>query len=165
MKNCTVPVGIPAPGATAAVVALNVTVEPLADAVSTVAVLALPTVCARAAEVEGRKWASPLYTAVMLCAPAGGAYVMEAMPEPLTATVPRLFAPSKNVMVLVGVPPPGGTVVTVAENVRGAPETGVPVVRTGVLTAVGNSVMVRVPVNPERKSAALAVGAKNTCKV
>jgi hypothetical protein len=53
--NVTVPVGVPAPGATAVTVAVKVTDWPntdgFGDAVSAVAVLAAPTVCVIAAEV------------------------------------------------------------------------------------------------------------------
>src|SRR5205823_11970975 len=41
-----------------------------------------------------------------------------------------------KVMVPVGVPAPGATAVTVAENVNCAPTAGVPLVRAGALTVV-----------------------------
>src|SRR5438094_7196984 len=88
LKNCTVPVGVPAPGAVTATVAVRETVVPLAVAVSVVVVLALLTDCERALEVAVRKFTSPLYLAVMLCVPAAdGVYGTEAAPEPLMAAV------------------------------------------------------------------------------
>ena len=61
--NVTVPVGVPAPGATAATVAVNVTdwpnTEGLADEVSEVVVLAMVTVCETVLEVLVFKFVSP----------------------------------------------------------------------------------------------------------
>ena len=62
--NCTVPVGVPAPGATAVTVAVNVTAWPntegLAEEVTAVVVSALLTVCVNDEEVLVLKLASPL---------------------------------------------------------------------------------------------------------
>jgi hypothetical protein len=62
-RNVTVPLGVPAPGATAATVAVKVTdwpkTEGLVDEVSVVAVAALLTVWVMAAEVLLLKFASP----------------------------------------------------------------------------------------------------------
>ena len=62
--NVTVPLGVPAPGATAATVAVNVTdwpnTEGLAEEVTTVEVSALLTVWVRLEEVLVRKLPSPL---------------------------------------------------------------------------------------------------------
>src|SRR5438552_1359068 len=69
----TEPVGVPTPGATAATVAVNVTLWPntdgLADDVSVVVVLDWFTTCVSTALVLVVKFVSPLYTAVMLCVP------------------------------------------------------------------------------------------------
>src|SRR5437763_583286 len=68
----TVPVGVPVPGGVAATVAVNVTACPdtvgLAEEASAVLVAAWFTVCESAADVLAVKFASPPYTAVMLCA-------------------------------------------------------------------------------------------------
>jgi hypothetical protein len=62
-RNVTVPVGVPAPGATALTVAVKVTAWPEADGftdeVTVVELLALFTVCVMAAEVLLLKLASP----------------------------------------------------------------------------------------------------------
>ena len=52
------------------------------------------TVTDVAAEVFGLKFASPLYDAVMLCAPTARALDASVAVEPLTATVPRSVVPS-----------------------------------------------------------------------
>src|SRR5438067_9185832 len=69
----TLPVGVPAPGAVAVTVAVNVTLWPntdgLADDVSAVLVLAWLTTCDTAELVLVVKLVSPPYTAVMLCVP------------------------------------------------------------------------------------------------
>ena len=62
-RNVTVPVGVPAPGATALTVAVKVTAWPDADGftdeVTVVELLALLTVCEMAADVLVLKLASP----------------------------------------------------------------------------------------------------------
>ena len=64
IRNWTVPVGVPEPGATVVTVAVKVTDCPKHDGfnedVTAVAVLALLTVCVRLAEVLVLKLASPL---------------------------------------------------------------------------------------------------------
>ena len=67
-RNVTVPVGVPAPGATAVTVAVNDTVVPesagFSDDTSAVELFALFTVWIKIADVLGAKLASPLYDAV-----------------------------------------------------------------------------------------------------
>src|SRR5439155_15121350 len=71
--NCTVPVRVPAPGATGLTVAVKVTdwpnTEGLTDELTVVVVLALLTVCVKSGEVPVRKLPSPLYTAVIVWSP------------------------------------------------------------------------------------------------
>src|SRR5205814_7914605 len=63
--NCTVPVGVPAPGATAATVAVNVTDSPKAGLAlllaTIVVVVAWPTAKATSADVLVTKLESPAY--------------------------------------------------------------------------------------------------------
>ena len=70
-RNCTVPVGVPAPGITDATVAVNVTGVPatdgLADDVSVV-VVAFSTTCVSSAPLP-TKLASPSWTTVTRCEP------------------------------------------------------------------------------------------------
>src|SRR5437867_4459692 len=69
----TVPLGVPAPGAVAVTVAVNVTLCPntagFPDEVRAVLVLAWLTTCDTAELVLVAKFVSPAYTAVMLCVP------------------------------------------------------------------------------------------------
>src|SRR6266516_4835510 len=103
MVKVTVPVGVPAPGATALTVAVKVTIWPdtdgLTEEVTVVVLLALLTV-----------WVN------------GEAVLYVAVPE-LSATgvwgVPSIV----NVTVPLGVPAPGATAATVAVNVTDWPET------------------------------------------
>src|ERR1041384_1446671 len=82
-RNCTVPVADA--GAT---VAVNVTdcptAEGFAEEPSVTVEAALFTVCETAAEVLVAVFASPLYTAVMECAPAASAEIASAAAPPLT---------------------------------------------------------------------------------
>ena len=100
-KNCTVPVG-PEEGLT---VAVNVTCCPEPDGfnddATTVVVLAALTVCVREGDVLPVKFASPLYLALMECAPTVRADVVSDALPPFKAAVPREFAPSKNCTVPV----------------------------------------------------------------
>src|SRR2546425_12642574 len=69
-RKVTVPVGVPAPGATAATVAVNVTGWPdtvgLAEAVTVLVVLAWLTVCVRAADVLVEQLGAAPETSVVL---------------------------------------------------------------------------------------------------
>jgi hypothetical protein len=88
--------------------------------VRAVAVAAWLTVCVYTGEVDPVKSASPLYTAVRLWDPILNDVVSDAIP-PLSVPEPSKVAPSKKVMVPVGVPAPGETGVTVAVTVTGCP--------------------------------------------
>ena len=140
--NVTFPVGVPAPGATAATVAVKVTDCPntdgLAEEVTVVVVLAWFTVCDTVLDVLVPKLVSPPYTAVIECEATESAAVANvATPDPFSVPVPRVVAPSLNVAVPVGVPP---VPVTVAVNVTDCPKTegfceDVSVVVLGLTTA------------------------------
>ena len=130
--NVTLPVGVPAPGATDATVAVNVTDCPKLDGfrldVSVVAVFALFTNWISAGLVLVVCVASPPYTAVIECVPTASADVANvAVAEvPLAAVnvpVPRVVAPSLNVTVPVGVVEPPVVSVTVAVKVTDCPKT------------------------------------------
>ena len=119
-RNVTVPVVVPAPGAAAETVAVNVTDCPntmgFADEVTAVVVLSLLTVCVRGADVLPAKLASPPYTAVIEWVPTVSAVVANvAIAEPFSVPVPSVLAPSLNVTVPVGVP--AEVDVTVAVNI------------------------------------------------
>ena len=126
--NVTVPVAGPAPGATAATVAVNVTDCPELDGfvplVSVVVVLAWFTVCEIALEVLAPKLAVPAYEAVRPCEPAVRLETGSvATPDAFRVPVPKVVAPSLNVTV-----PAFGVVgpvvcVTVAVNVVLCPNT------------------------------------------
>ena len=64
ITNWTVPLGVPLPGPLAAIITVNVTFWPstdgFAEEVSTVLVVALPTVCVTAVEVLVARLPSPL---------------------------------------------------------------------------------------------------------
>jgi hypothetical protein len=127
--NCTVPVGVPDPGALAVAVAVNVTLWPktdgLADVLMAVAVVSWLTTCVRAGDdVLVRKLLSPLYTAVILCEPAARDDVVRvAWPARLTVPVPIVLLPSLNVTIPDAVPAPGAVAATVAVNVTLWPNT------------------------------------------
>ena len=115
-KNCTVPVGVPLPGATAATVAVNVTLCPntdgFAEDANVVVVFALFTVC----EVVPKlvlKLPSPAYVAVIVFDPAN----VKANAQLPAATVPVQLFPLPSLTVTVtfplGVPMPGATTLTV----------------------------------------------------
>ncbi len=117
MLNCTVPVGVLPVDV---MVAVKVTVSPdfdgFDDELIATDVAALLTVCVMSVEL-GRKVASPVYSAVMVWAPALMAVVGREVAEPLpfSATgAPKLVPSILNCTVPVGVPDPE---VTVAVNV------------------------------------------------
>lgn len=93
-RKVTVPVGVPAPGATPPTFAVSITVCPridgLGDADTVVVVPAWLTTCVSANDVLGAKFTSPAYTAVMLWVPtAKDAVLKVAVPE-LRVAVPRI---------------------------------------------------------------------------
>jgi len=118
--NVTVPLGVPPPEVT---VAVNVTAPPYVDGlgndVRDVELVAAMTVCVNAADVLVVKFPSLPYAAVRLWLPAFNAEVAKvATPETFNVPLPSVAAPSLNVTVPVGVPPPE---VTVAVNVTAPP--------------------------------------------
>src|SRR5262249_35855280 len=123
--NVTVPVGVPAPGATAATVAVKVTAWPvtagLTDDPRATVVDAGLTVTADAAEVLPAKSAVPPETAGSWWLPAPSDTVGTAGPA-LSCAVPSPGVPSRKVTVPPG--PPAGEV-TLAVSVSACPNTAV----------------------------------------
>ncbi len=121
-----VPVGVPAPGATGATVAVKLTDCPTTDGsgeVVTVVVVAAGRTVWVSVPLEPAKLASPLYVAVTVCVPAARALVVTLAVPP--ERVPVSVGPPEmtKVTVPVGVPAPGATGATVAVNVTGCPTT------------------------------------------
>src|SRR5262249_1187148 len=127
--NWTVPVGVPAPGASNATEAVNVTGWPCTIGpfwVIVVVLLALLTSWL-VLPVLPEKLSSPEYTAEMAWLPTVRAAVsIWAEPAPaagVTGTVPSDVLPSKNSTDPVGVPAPGLVTARVAVNVTSWPNT------------------------------------------
>jgi hypothetical protein len=124
--NVTVPVGLPAPGAETATVAVKVTLCPttdgLSDEVTVVVVLALFTTWVNTALVLPLKLESPLYFAVIEWDPTDSVLVMKVVEPDARVPVPRVVVPSRKVTVPVGVPVPE-VGATVAVNVTDCPKT------------------------------------------
>lgn len=104
-KKVTVPVGVPVPDEGTAV-AVNVTFCPRTDGfgedVSDVVVaIRLLTVCVKTEEVLALSLGSPLYAAVMECAPAASAEVDNVAVPPLSGALPSALLPSEKVTVPV----------------------------------------------------------------
>src|SRR5262249_61580713 len=120
-REVTVPVGVPAPGATAATVAVKVTDCPntvgfVAD--TTVALLlALLTVCGSVVEMLLEKLVSPPKATVIAWLATARAAVLKVAVPLASVAVPKVVVPSRKVAVPVGVPAPGVAALTVA--VRG----------------------------------------------
>ena len=126
-SNVTVPVGTPAPGASAVIVAVNVTDWPktdgLADEVTDELVASGFTTWLNEDEVLAVKLPSAPYTAVIEWLPTASAEVVNvAIPEPFKVPVPRVVEPSRNVTVPVGTPDPGASEVIVAVKVTDWPK-------------------------------------------
>src|SRR5262249_54997656 len=125
-KNSTVPVGTPAPGATAVTVAVKVVVWPSTDGSGAlsraVAVAALFTPTAPPPRQPSRS-SSPLYVASIEIDPVGRTVVVRVATPPDSVATPSWVWPALNVTVPVGVPAPGATVVTVAARVLAWPKT------------------------------------------
>src|SRR6266542_1428077 len=121
--NCAVPVGVPAPEVTVAVkVTLWPKLEGFNEESSAVAVLAFATTCPpERLPMLFRKFASPLYSAVIVCVPAVKVEVVNvAAPPAFKATgAPRFVPLSLNCAVPVGVP---ALEVTVAVKVTLCPK-------------------------------------------
>jgi hypothetical protein len=130
LKNCTVPVGVPVAGLTAATVAVNVTSSPKTGALGekltvVLEVASAATVTVTAGEVLVEKLASPAYFAVIELAPVVRADVASvAMPLVSVWGEPSAVVPLKNWTVPVGVPAPGLAAATVAVKVTDWPRTG-----------------------------------------
>src|SRR5437899_902710 len=108
MVNVTAPVGVPAPGAVTATVAVKVTGSPnedgLADDTRAVVVSAGLTIWSSGAEVEPRKLPSPLYSAVMVLSPTGRAgSEPPGWPSVITASVKPVPPSTLSVRVMVPV--------------------------------------------------------------
>src|SRR5437588_45771 len=97
--NCTVPVGVPAPGPTAVTVTEKVTGWPNTDgltvAVTPVVVVAAGlTVWVTGAEVPGLKWLSPAYVAVTVWVPPARVAIESAVADVSTRGRVWTSAPS-----------------------------------------------------------------------
>jgi hypothetical protein len=128
LKNWTVPVGVPAPGATAATVAVSVTGWPntgvVVEGINVVLVVDWATVTVTAVEVLGAKFESPTYVAVIELAATGSVVEFSvAVPFVESKTVPSEVVPLKNWTLPVGVGEPVGPV-TVAVRPTDWPNTG-----------------------------------------
>jgi len=123
-RNVTVPVGVPAPGATTVTVAVKLTLCPTADGfgdeVTLVLVLALFTTCETAALVLVLKLALPRYVAVIEWVATDNAPVLNVHVKGAAAgnvQLPITVAPSRKLTVPAGLPAPGATTATVAVKV------------------------------------------------
>jgi hypothetical protein len=122
-------VGVPEPGATALTVAENVTgcpsTEGFAELLTAVALPALPTVWVGRFPVLAAKFESPRYLTVTVCAPTLRLEIAGKDADPaIRVTGVPTFAPSiTSCTCPVGVPTPGATALTVAENVTACPNT------------------------------------------
>src|SRR5262249_48067281 len=124
--NVTVPVGTPVPGDTVVTVAVKVTDWPNTDGLTEEAteevVEAWLTVCVRGMALFAARLALPLkLPLVVWLRTAIEVVVYRALPVASRATVVRMVAPSLNVTVPVGIPPP--VAVTVAVKVTDWPNT------------------------------------------
>jgi hypothetical protein len=119
-ENVTVPVGVPAAGAVAVTIAVYITVCPDTDGstddVTIVVVAPWLTVSLRIGDVEPVKLESPLYIAVIGCAPTvANEAAHTAVPQADTACAaqPVIVTPlSSNITLPVGVPVPGANTLT-----------------------------------------------------
>lgn len=121
-----VPVGVPAPGATALTVAVKITVwlkfEGFVVEVSEIAVEALFTVRPTTEEFW-LKLPSPPYVAIIECCPEVSAEMVKDACPLARFAVPRFVRPSRKVTVPVGVPEPGAVGLTVTAATTGWPKT------------------------------------------
>src|SRR5258708_13624134 len=104
--NCTVPVGVPAPGDAALMVAVKVTdwpkTEGLTEQVTTVVLLAWFTVCVSVEDALAPKLISPLYTAVKKWVATERVLLVDLDTPVLKAFVASELVPSLNSTVPVG---------------------------------------------------------------
>jgi hypothetical protein len=127
--NCTVPLGVPDPGALALTVAVNVMLCPNTDGFerefTDVVVLSWLTVCVKSGDVLALKLLLPLYSAVTVCAPSANDEIAPLVALPLLKLTgePKSDPSSLNCTVPPGVPDPGAVALTVAVNVTDSPNT------------------------------------------
>jgi hypothetical protein len=123
--NVTVPVAVNEPTDPGVTVAVKVTFWPCVPGfgipTTVTLVAALFTVWPSAVDVLPAKVESPLYVAVIECAPAARAEVMKVAWPELSMPDPMLTLPSKNTTEPVGVPVPD-VGATVAVNVTACPK-------------------------------------------
>jgi hypothetical protein len=114
-KKITVPVGDPVPVTVAVKVTGCPAVDGLTSEITEMLVGCPCTTWLTAAEMLPEKFASPEYTAVMECEPAVKVAVVNVAWPALKVPLPIVVAPSRNVIVPVGVP---AAAVTVAVKVK-----------------------------------------------
>src|SRR5439155_5398568 len=169
-RNVTLPAGVPRPEVVDTV-AVTVTDVPIVDGFdelpSVVVVAPLTNWPPLRLPVLARNTASPLYSAVIVCAPGDSADVVSAATPPLSGTgAPRFDGPSLNCTVPVG--GPGATSGdTVAVKVTDAPGLdGVPDVTTAVDDVSWLTVMSAVATAPPSPASAFESDARIvTCPV
>lgn len=126
-ENETVPVGVPAPGATAETVAVSVTTCPYGEdgalEETTTDEAALATDWLSAGDVLVAKLASPPYVALIEWPPTASADVVNVATPPEIVAVPSVVEPSEKVTVPVGDPVADEVKETLAEKVTGCPKT------------------------------------------
>ncbi|MCR8574823.1 hypothetical protein NE399_11920, partial [Streptomyces sp. Isolate_219] len=148
----TVPVGVPAPGATGATVAEKVTDSPTTDGsgvVLTAVVVNAGFTVWVSVPLDVVKLESPLYVAVTVCVPALKALVVTLAVPPESVAVSVGPPVITKVTVPVGVPAPGETGATVAVKVTGCPTTdGSGAEMTEVVVEAWPTVWVSVPTEP-----------------
>src|SRR5579872_236470 len=116
-RNRRLPVGVPAPGATAVTAALSVSPE----IASAVLLCALFTICVRGAEPAAAELSSPDQIAVIECVPAERFAVTSVATPPDICAWPIAVAPSENCTVPAGATP--CCIPNCAVNVTGCPYT------------------------------------------
>src|SRR6516165_5877878 len=157
--NVTVPVGVPAPGATAATVAVKVTAWPvtagLTDDPRVSVVAAGLTVTVAAAEVLAAKPLTPKKEAVSAWVPTNSDVGRVAWPVPSSGAEPSSVLPSLKKTVPIGVP---AGEVTVAVSVSICPTTAVASDELSVVvvgaSVTGAAVFSSTPTVPEEELAA-----------
>jgi hypothetical protein len=120
-RKVIVPLGIPAVDGEARTLAVNVTDWPLNDgSADEMSATPAPWITwVRAVELVAEKLVPAEYDAVMVWLPTMRVEVEKAATPFDRAWVPRMFAPSRNVTIPVGVPVAGTTAEMVTVNVTG----------------------------------------------
>src|SRR5262245_14706307 len=141
--NVTVPVGVPAPGATADTVAVKVTAWPatpgLTDDRKATVVDARLTVSVTTAEVLAAKPGTPKKSAVSAWVPMPSDTGTVAWPAPSSGSKPRTVLPSRKATKPIGVPAWELTV-AVSENICPKTAVGADVLSVVVVAAAGTGV-------------------------